>query len=56
MSSCKKLFLTKEEQEQIEMNKMLERQQEEHRQNRLRQYDEKAFQSFERVNKMFIGR
>lgn len=52
----KKLFLTKEEQEQIEINKMLARQQEEQRQNRLRQHDEKAFESFERVNKMFIGR
>ena len=52
----KKLFLTKEEHEQIEINKMLEKQQEEQRQNRLRSHDEKAFESFERVNKMFIGR
>ena len=52
----KKMFLTKEEQEQIEMNKMLEKQREELGQQRLRENDDRAFRNFERVNKMFINR
>ena len=52
----KKMFLTKEEQEQIDMNKMLEKQREEQRQHRLRQNDDRAFTNFAKVNKMFINR
>lgn len=52
----KKMFLTREEQEQIEMNKMLEKQREEQRLQRLRQNDDAAFINFERINKMFINR
>ena len=52
----KKMFLTKEEQEQIEMNKMLEKQREEQRQQRLRQNDDRAFTNFAKINKMFINR
>ena len=50
------MFLTREEQEQIEMNKMLEKQREEQRLQRLRQNDDAAFRNFERINKMFINR
>ena len=52
----KKLFLTKEEHEQLEMNKMLEKQQEEQRLRRLQQHDDKAFATYERVNQLFLNR
>ena len=52
----RKMYLTKEEQEQIEMNKMLEKQREEERQRRLRMNDDRAFQNFSKINQMFIQR
>jgi curved DNA-binding protein CbpA len=52
----KKLFLTKEEMEQIEINKMLEKQREEQRLQRLRTHDDKVFHNFEKINKMFLNR
>ena len=52
----RKMFLTKEEHERIEMNKILAKQKEEQRLQRLRQNDDTAFQNFERINKMFINR
>ena len=51
----KKLFLSKEELEQIKMNEMMEQQREDARRNRLLRNDEVAFNQFERVNKMFLG-
>ena len=51
----KKLFLSKEELEQIKMNEMMEQQREDARRNRLSKNDENAFNQFERVNKMFLG-
>ena len=50
----KKLFLTQSELEQIKMNEMLEKQKDEDRKIRLNRRDERAFQQFEKVNKMFI--
>lgn len=52
----KKMFLTKEEMEQIEINKMLEKQREEQRLQRLRTHDDKVFHNFEKINKMFLNR
>ena len=50
----KKLYLSRDELERIKMNEMLEKQREEERIMRLNKSDEKAFQHFEKVNKMFI--
>ena len=50
------MFLTKEEMEQIEINKMLEKQREEQRLQRLRLHDDKVFHNFEKINKMFLNR
>lgn len=50
----KKMFLSKEEQERITMQEMLEKQSDEERKLRLQRQDERAFQQFEKVNKMFI--
>ena len=50
----RKIFLSKEEQERITMNEMLEKQREEERRMRLNRQDERAFQQFERVNRMFL--
>jgi curved DNA-binding protein CbpA len=50
----KKIFLSKEEQERITMNEMLEKQREEKRRMRLNRQDERAFQQFEKVNQMFL--
>ena len=47
-------MLTEEEMMVIERNKALEKQREEERIRRLNQYDELAFQQFERVNKIFL--
>ena len=52
----KKMFLTKEEMEQIEINKMLAKQREEQRLQRLRTHDDKVFHNFEKINKMFLNR
>ena len=50
----RKIFLSKEEQERITMNEMLEKQREEERRMRLNRQDERAFQQFDRVNRMFL--
>ena len=50
----KKMYLTKEEMEQIEMNKMLEKQRDLERTQRLQNQDNLAFKQFERVNQMFL--
>ena len=50
------MYLTKEEQEQLEMNKMLEKQREDERQRRMRMNDDRAFQNFSKINQMFIQR
>lgn len=50
----RKIFLSKEEQERITMNEMLEKQKEEERRMRLNKHDERAFQQFENVNRMFL--
>lgn len=50
----KKMYLTKEEIEQIEMNKMLEKQRDLERTQRLQNQDNLAFKQFERVNQMFL--
>ena len=49
-----KPVLTEEETIVIERNKALEKRNEEERLRRLNQYDERAFQQFERVNKIFL--
>ena len=50
----KKMFLTREELEQVKMNEMLEKQREEERIMRLNKQDERAFTQFEKVNQMFL--
>lgn len=50
----KKMFLSREEQERITMQEMLEKQRDEERKMRLQRQDERAFQQFERVNQMFL--
>ena len=52
----KQLQLILMNKEQIEMNKMLEKQREEERQRRLRMNDDRAFQNFSKINQMFIQR
>lgn len=50
----KKMYLTQEEMEGIKMNEMLEKQRDEERMMRLNKNDERAFNQFEKVNKMFL--
>ena len=50
----KKMFLTREEQERIQMAEMLEKQKEEERKMRLNQQDERAFLQFQKVNQIFL--
>ena len=50
----KKMYLTREEMEQIEMDKMLEKQRDEERIKRLNNQDNLAFKQFDRVNQMFL--
>ena len=48
------MFLSREEQEKIAMQEMLEKQKDEERKMRLQRQDERAFKQFERVNQMFL--
>ncbi len=50
----KKMFLTREEQERIQMEEMLEKQREEERKMRLNQQDNRAFRQFEKINQIFL--
>ena len=52
----KKTFLTKEEQEVIQMNKLLEEQREAQRIDRLSKNDDRHFKHFQKVNQMMINR
>lgn len=50
----KKMFLTKEENEQIQMNEMLEKQRDAERKQRLENQDNIAFKQFQKVNQIFL--
>ena len=50
-----KLFLSKDENERILMDEMLEKQREVQRMDRLKQNDENTFNHFQKVNKIFIN-
>ena len=52
----KKLVLSKDENERIMMDEMLRKQKEEQRLDRLRQDDQKYFNHFQKVNKIFLNR
>lgn len=50
----KKMYLSREEQERIQMEEMLEKQREEERKMRLNKQDERAFQQFQNINQIFL--